>query len=244
MSTDGNHGILAWNQVSHCIVWQDGGKEKRMRYKAVVFDLDGTLLNTLEDLTDAVNAALKKYDMPARTLKQVRGFVGNGIGKLMERAIPAGREDPAFEKVFREFREYYGRHCRDKTKPYPGVLPMLQELKNRNIKMAIVSNKADFAVKELREVYFRPFIDTAIGEREGLRRKPEPDMVYYALKELGCQASETVYVGDSDVDVLTAKNAGMACIGVSWGFRGREFLQEHGAETVMDTPDEILNLFC
>lgn len=214
-----------------------------MGYRAVVFDLDGTLLNTLEDLTDAVNAALKHYAMPVRTLEQIRGFVGNGIGKLIERAIPDGRENPAFEKVLREFREYYGSHCRDKTKPYPGIMKMLEKLKSRGIKLAIVSNKADFAVKELQEVYFPTLIDTAIGEEEGLKRKPEPDMVYYALKELGCRAAEAVYVGDSDVDVLTAKNAGMTYIGVSWGFRGREFLQEHGAEIIVDTPDEILNIF-
>lgn len=212
-----------------------------MKYRAVVFDLDGTLLNTLEDLADAVNAALNKYNMPVCTIEQVRKYVGNGIGKLIERAVPDGRVNPLFDNTFEEFCDYYGSHCMDKTKPYPGIMDMLRELKEKNMKMAIVSNKADFAVRELKEIYFQNLIDTAVGEKEGLRRKPEPDMVHYALEKLGCRPSEAVYVGDSDVDVLTAKNTGMECISVSWGFRGREFLQNHGAETIIDRPAEILN---
>lgn len=213
-----------------------------MKYEAVIFDLDGTLLNTLEDLTDAVNAALRKNSMRDHTLEEIRGFVGNGIGKLMERAIPGGRENPVFEKAFEDFKMYYGKHCRDKTVPYPGVMDMLCNLKEKKIKMAIVSNKADFAVKELREVYFSGLIEIAAGEKEGIRRKPAPDMVHYVLQEMDCPVEKAIYVGDSDVDIMTAENSGMECISVSWGFREKGFLLKHGARKVIDTPNEIIKI--
>lgn len=223
-----------------------------MRYEAVIFDLDGTLLNTLEDLTDAVNIALSSKAMPERTLEEVRAFVGNGIAKLIERAMPEGslemdvpgQKNTVFEEVLAVFKKYYGEHCQDKTAPYPGILDMLRELKAKNLKMAIVSNKADFAVKELNPVYFEGLIAIAHGENEaaGIRKKPAPDMVHQALKELDCPVEKAVYVGDSDVDIQTAKNSGMNCIGVSWGFRGREFLVENGAGIVIDHPSELLGI--
>lgn len=212
-----------------------------MKYQAVLFDLDGTLLNTLDDLRDAVNAALRSQDLPERSLEEVRNFVGNGIIKLMERAVPEGKDHPAFSEIMDVFRAFYGEHCQDKTSVYPGIQEMLRTLKKNHIKTAVVSNKADFAVQELMPVYFPGLIDTAYGENEaaGIRKKPSPDMVRQALRDLGCETEHTVYVGDSDVDLKTAANAGMDCISVSWGFRGREFLRQHGAGTIIDDPSEL-----
>lgn len=213
-----------------------------MRYRAVIFDLDGTLLNTLQDLTDAVNAGLISQGFPVRTIEEVRVFVGNGIRKLLERAVPDGAENTRFPEVESFFREYYGRHCLDRTVPYDGIIPLLKELKEAGVRMAVVSNKADFAVKELIPVFFDGFIDVAHGENEraGIKKKPAPDMVYQALKELGCRPKEAVYVGDSDVDIATAENAGLDSVSVCWGFRGREFLEAHGAVTLIDRPEELI----
>lgn len=215
---------------------------KNMSYQAVIFDLDGTLLNTLEDLTDAVNYSLKKFDKPERTREEVCRFVGNGIAKLIERAVPTGTNISETEKILDAFREYYGKHCQDKTAPYRGILELLQQLKLKNIKLAVVSNKADFAVQELIPVYFGDLFAVAKGENEaaGIRKKPAPDMVAAALEELECSKEQAVYVGDSDVDLLTAKNSKLPCIGVSWGFRGRTFLEENGAAMIADTPSDIL----
>ena len=216
-----------------------------MTYQTAVFDLDGTLLNTLEDLADAVNYSLKKNKMPLCTITQVCQYVGNGIVKLMERAVPSGKDNPVFEQALSDFKEYYAEHCHDKTAPYPGVLALLQNLKKKGVKMAVVSNKADFAVKELMPVYFPNLLDVALGEMEemGIRKKPAPDMVYKALAELRCDKKNAVYIGDSDVDLATAKASEMDCIGVSWGFRGRTFLEEHGADYIVDKPEEIEKFF-
>lgn len=210
--------------------------------EAVVFDLDGTLLNTLEDLTNSVNAALSAYGHPQKTIEQIRTYVGNGIRNLMKRSIAGGEEDPDFEKIFQAFKEHYKVHCQDKTKPYDGIMELLQTLKARGIKMAIVSNKADFAVKELNEYYFKGFDMVAIGEREGISRKPAPDSVFQALKELGVPAERAVYVGDSDVDLETARNAKIPCISVLWGFRDEQLLKEHGAAYFANTTEEICSL--
>ena len=210
--------------------------------KAVVFDLDGTLLDTLEDLKDATNAALVSQKMPQCTLEQVRQYVGNGVRKLMIRAVPDGEENPLFEQTFAAFKAYYGEHCLDHTLPYPGVLNVMKELKERGIKIAIVSNKLDSAVKELDEKFFAEYTTAAIGEMEGVARKPAPDMVEKALRELGVAKSDAVYVGDSDVDIQTAQNSGLDCISVTWGFRDVPFLREHGAKTMIDKPQELLSL--
>lgn len=208
--------------------------------KAVIFDLDGTLLNTLGDLTDAVNLALEKYGMPVRTMEEVRRFVGNGLRNLMTQAVPDGEANPDFEELFVFFKDYYRNHCNIKTEPYEGVLELMKELKNRDIKMAIVSNKIDAGVKELNELHFSGLTQAAIGEREGIGRKPSPDSTLEAIHLLGVEKAEAVYVGDSDVDIMTAKNAGVRCISVTWGFRDAEFLRENGAETLIDRPLELL----
>lgn len=215
-----------------------------MRYDAVVFDLDGTLLDTLEDLKNAVNAALRSQKLPERSIEEVCHFVGNGIVNLMKRAVPGGGEHEAFEEIMAVFRAFYAAHCEDHTAPYPGIVEMLTELKRKRIKTAVVSNKADFAVQELVPVYFKDLIQVAHGENEtaGIRKKPAPDMVELALRELGCPAGRAVYVGDSDVDLDTAAGAGMDCISVSWGFRKKEFLIRHGARTIIDRPEELSEL--
>ncbi len=200
------------------------------KYDAVVFDLDGTLLDTLEDLYESINAVLRNHSMPERTLGEIRSFVGDGILMLLKRAVPDGEDNPEFEEIHEEFLKYYDAHCMDETEPYPGILHLLTELKNSGIRTAIVSNKADFAVEKLSRVYFGTLVDAAIGDREGARRKPEPDSVYEALDALGVSKEKAVYVGDSDVDLTTAENAGMPCVLVTWGFRSREELLKKGAD--------------
>lgn len=213
-----------------------------MRKTTVIFDLDGTLLDTLEDLADAVNYALRANHMPERTMDEVRRFVGNGVRLLMIRAVPGGEENPCFEDAFALFKSYYGAHCNDNTKPYDGVVGLLRVLKEKGYAVAIVSNKMDSAVKELSSLYFEGLVPVAIGEREGIRRKPAPDTVFAALRELGKTADTAVYVGDSDVDLTTAENAGMPCISVLWGFRDKDFLAEHGAKRFAATAAEVLEL--
>ena len=213
-----------------------------MKKTTVIFDLDGTLLDTLQDLADAVNYALRKEGMPERTIDEVRRFVGNGVRLLMIRAVPGGESNPLFEETFAQFKEYYGEHCNDNTKPYDGMIELLETLKSKGYSVAIVSNKIDFAVKELSVLYFNGIVPVAIGEKEGVRRKPAPDTVREALKELGRTAEEAVYVGDSDVDIETAKNADMPCISVLWGFRDLEFLEEHGAKRYARTAEDVLKL--
>ena len=214
--------------------------ENRENIEAVIFDLDGTLLNTLNDLADAVNWALEKYGQPKRTLEEVRAFVGNGLRNLMLQAVPGGEENPIFESLFEFFRDYYKAHCNVKTAPYDGIMELLNELKGRGVKMAIVSNKIDSGVKELNEIHFSDFVEVAIGEREGIGRKPSPDSVNEALRILNVDKEHAVYVGDSDVDIQTAKNAEIRCISVSWGFRDESFLMEHGAGIMIDRPLELL----
>lgn len=205
----------------------------------VIFDLDGTLLNTLCDLAGSVNAALAKNNMPQRTLNEVREFVGNGVRNLMLRAVPGGSENPAFEQAFADFKEHYARHCADQTAPYPGVLELLAELNERGYKLAVVSNKLDAAVKKLAMQYFGDLLSVAIGEKENVRRKPAPDSVFAAMEELSSDSAHSIYVGDSDVDIKTAENAGIPCISVTWGFRDREFLAAHGAYLYADNTEEM-----
>ncbi len=210
-----------------------------MRIKAVIWDLDGTLLNTLDDLAASVNAALACNGMPLRSTQEVRAFVGNGIRKLMMRAVPDGENNPAFEKALADFTRHYGAHSRDRTQPYDGILEMLDRLTEAGVQHAIVSNKIDFAVKELSRVYFGERMRSAIGDDPSRARKPAPDSVFAAMREMGVTAQETVYVGDSDVDVMTARNAGIPCVAVLWGFRDEACLTAAGAEHLAHTPDEL-----
>ena len=210
-----------------------------MKYKYVIFDLDGTILDTLDDLADAANAALASQGYPQRTRDEVRMFVGNGIRKLIERATPDGVTEEEIVRTHEAFTAYYSAHCKDKTKPYDGIPELVAALKDKGIRSAVVSNKADYAVKKLCEEYFGDLFEISIGEREGIRKKPAPDTVFEVMRVLGAAPEETVYIGDSDVDVLTAKNSGIDCIGVSYGFRGREFLESHGAQVIADSVGEL-----
>lgn len=209
-------------------------------FDTYIFDLDGTLLSSLDDLAASTNYALRWAGMPERTTEEVRMFVGNGVKLLMERAIPDGQQNPRFEEVYAKFREHYLKHNLDRTRPYEGVIGMLRELKRRGKKLAIVSNKFYTATQELARHFFADTIEVAIGERENIRKKPAPDTVLEALRQLGAPKEGAVYVGDSDVDVMTAKNSGLPCISVLWGFRDKEFLIKHGATLFVEKPQEIL----
>ena len=212
-----------------------------MSYDTYIFDLDGTLLDTLQDLATSVNYALRQHRMPEHSIDDVRRFVGNGVRRLMERAVPEGAANPAFEAAFATFREYYMEHSLDTTRPYDGIPELIHELKQRGCRMAVVSNKMMAATQELVHHFF-PEIEVAIGEHEaeGIRKKPAPDTVFAAMKQLG--QGSAVYVGDSDVDLATARNSGLPCISVLWGFRDREFLLAHGATTFVEQPLDILGI--
>lgn len=213
-----------------------------MKYSTYIFDLDGTLLDTLNDLAAAVNYALRQHGMPEHTIDDVRRFVGNGVRKLMERAIPDGEKNPDFEATFATFREYYMHHSLDTTRPYPGIKETLEALKAQGCRLAVVSNKMMAATQELCQYFFADTIEVAIGENEaaGIRKKPAPDTVFEALRQLGEEKGNAVYVGDSDVDYETACNSGLPCISVLWGFRDRDFLIQHGAKTFISAPSELL----
>jgi len=218
-----------------------------MKYNTYIFDLDGTLLDTLQDLANSVNYALRQYGLPEHSLDDVRRFVGNGVRLLMERAVPDGAQHPQFEAVFATFRQHYMEHSLDTTRPYEGIVETIHELKMRGCRLAVVSNKMMAATQEL-VAHFFPEIEVAIGEHEaaGIRKKPAPDTVFEALRQLGLVVggfpADTVYVGDSDVDIATARNSGLPCISVLWGFRDKPFLLEHGATTFVSTPQELLTI--
>ncbi len=214
-----------------------------MKYKAAIFDLDGTLLNTLEDLCDAVNAAMDFYGYPRRTLAEVRAFVGNGVERLIALSLPDGLHTPNFDEIVVYYRRYYAAHSEVKTGPYAGVLELIDGLEKAGIRTAVVSNKPNGATVTLCAKYF-PGIRVVGGEREadGVRRKPWPDMVLRAVDEMKLTPEDCVYIGDSEVDVLTAKNAGMDCITVLWGFRDREELEKEGAACFAENPDEVFRL--
>ena len=209
------------------------------KYKTYIFDLDGTLLSTLADLAASTNYALRTHHMPERSIDEVRRFVGNGVKKLIERAIPDGLNNPLFEETFATFRQHYMQHNLDTTQPYPGIMQLLEQLKAEGKNIAVVSNKFYAATRELCRHFFGDLVPVAIGEREDIRKKPAPDTVIEALRELGVDKEGAVYIGDSDVDIMTAKNSGMPCVSVLWGFRDKEFLLEHGATTLISQPEDM-----
>lgn len=215
-----------------------------MKYKLVLFDLDGTILDTLGDLCDSVNFALASAGFPARTLDEVRRFVGNGILKLVERALPDGSDLAAIDRVYETFKAYYRDHCAIKTAPYAGIPELLASLGASGVKLAVVSNKADFAVQSLCERYFEGVFDYAVGERAGIRRKPAPDSVNEVLDHFGIGCAEALYIGDSEVDVETAKNAGIDCIAVDWGFRDAALLRASGARCIASDAGQLERMIC
>jgi phosphoglycolate phosphatase len=207
---------------------------------ALIFELDGTLLDTIGDLHRCTNYALEQFGFPCRSLEEVNAFVGNGLAMLIRRAVPAGTSEEVSMKVLEVMKAHYAHHYCDLTLPYPGIMDMLEKCKETGIPMAIVSNKADPFVKSLHDIFFRDLISTAIGEAPTLPRKPAPDMVYAAMEALGVSAENAYYVGDSEVDVLTARNAGLPCLSVTWGFRTVDQLLAAGATDLIHSPEELL----
>ena len=212
------------------------------KYNTIIWDMDGTLLDTLDDLADSVNAALAEFGQPLRTRNEIRSFIGNGVIRLVELSVPDGKENPKFEEIFSFFQRHYAKNCRNKTKPYVGLDKVLPELKRRGCRMAIVSNKTDSAVQSLTNLHFKDTMDLAIGNSERLRRKPYPDEVLEALRIFGAEKDSAVYIGDTEVDLMTAENAGVDCICVSWGYRDRQALLSSGAKVIADTPEELAEL--
>ena len=205
----------------------------------LIFDLDGTLLNTLEDLMDSVNFALSQFSYPQRTLDEIKNFVGNGVEMLIARAIPQGRDNPNFDSCLGIFKEHYANNMENKTAPYDGIMDMLASLKEKGFKMAIVSNKFDVAVKALADKFFCGFMDCALGESPQTGKKPDPEIVYKAISDMSSNKSNAFYIGDSEVDCKTAQNASVDLIAVSWGFRSPQVLRENGAKIIINTPAEL-----
>lgn len=211
--------------------------------KAIIFDMDGTILDTIKDIAGAVNYILEKYEKPVRTVDEVKSFVGNGLRRTLELSLgDMENKDEFIDSIYIEFTEYYKVHSSDNTKPYDGIVDAIRILKEKGYKTAVVSNKRQEAVEELCVKFYEGLFDIAIGEQDGLKRKPDPAMVNKALDYLGVTKEEAVYIGDSEVDIKTAVNSGLKGIYVSWGFRGAKLLMENGAKVVVDNPEELLKV--
>lgn len=210
----------------------------------IIFDLDGTVLNTLDDLADAVNYALEYYRYPQRTYEEIRNFVGNGVKLLIQRAVPKNITNKELEKVFVLFKNYYSNNLHNKTRPYEGIISLMETLRQENIIMGIVSNKYQSAVSLLNQDFFKEYIDVAIGTRENMKTKPDPEAVDLAIEELRLNKKKDIiyYVGDSDVDIMTARNASLPIISVTWGFRAKEELASFNPDYLIDSPEEILSI--
>ena len=213
-----------------------------MRCKAVLFDMDGTVLDTLGDLTNAVNHTLRVFGMPERTRREAASFLGNGAAYLVSHSVPSGCSPELEAEVLAFYKPWYDAHCLIKTAPYEGILPMMHALKKQGLRLAIISNKPDRAVQELSAAFFPDLLELSVGESPSVRRKPAPDTVLTAAAQIGLSVDQCVYVGDSEVDLLTARNAGMDCISVTWGFRDEPQLIEAGAVTLVHTPKELEEL--
>jgi phosphoglycolate phosphatase len=213
-----------------------------MKYDTVIFDLDGTLLDTLADIRESLNHTLGLFGLPAKTAEEVRAALGNGSARLVELCVPGGRVYPEFEAVLAAYSEWYPSHARIRTRPYPGIVPLLEKLAASGIRTAIVSNKPDAAVKDLDIAFFTGLTAAAAGEQPGIRRKPAPDMLIAVMDRLGAGPENTLYVGDSEVDIATAKNAGVPCVSVTWGFRTADELRTAGASVIVENPAELCDV--
>lgn len=211
-----------------------------MKYEAVIFDLDGTLTDTLGDLKNSVNHAMREFGFPERTLDEVRSFVGNGVKRLVDLSVPENTDSETAAKSLAVFKEYYKNNSLVETKPYDGIIPMLENLKNNGIKTAVVTNKMHEAAENIVSNFFGKLIDSTLGQVDGVAQKPQPDGIYSVIEKLGVSKEKAVYVGDSEVDCITAKNAGIPCIGVTWGFRDKSVLIENGADFIADIPEDII----
>lgn len=213
-----------------------------MKYTTIVFDCDGTLLDTLTDLHNAVNYVLRAHDLPERSVSEVKAALGNGVAHLMRQSLPTSISEAQFNTYLDEFKAYYGEHLQDYTAPYPGMLDVLDTLRAKGYKLAIVSNKIQEGITPLNKEYFGDRLPVAIGERPELQRKPAPDMVLQALKELNSSQDESIYIGDSEVDVATAKNSGLLCIGVTWGFRDEQLHKDLGVKYIVRKAEDIVTI--
>lgn len=213
-----------------------------MKFESVIFDLDGTLLNTLDDLTDGVNYVLEKHGMPKRTLEEIRSFVGNGIPTLIKRAVKNGTDSAETEQCVKEMLSYYAEHCNIKTAPYDGIIDLLIQLKSCGIKICVVTNKDQTAAEELCAEKFGGRLDYVVGAREGLAFKPAPDGVFLAMKNINANKETTVYVGDSDVDMQTAENSGLKAIGVLWGFRNKADLEAYNPFGIAENAEKLAKI--
>jgi phosphoglycolate phosphatase len=211
----------------------------RMRYKAVLFDMDGTVLDTLGDLANAVNHVLGEFGMPLHSRAEIATYLGNGAGWLIAHAVPEGTDEALVREVLRVYQPWYDAHCAILTAPYPGIPEMMARLREAGVRQAVISNKQDSAVKLLAAQHFPGLLETAVGESATVRRKPNPDAVLAALKHMGVAREDAVYVGDTEVDIETAKNAGLDCAVVGWGFRTEEELHAAGAGRIFRTADEL-----
>ncbi len=212
-------------------------------FKVAIFDLDGTLLNTLDDLANACNYALNKFSFPIHEVEKYKTFIGNGIYKLVERALPDSKRDKeTVEKVLEVFSEYYNEHMMDMTKPYNGIINLLDELRMKGIKLGVVSNKKHEFTIEIVNKYFADRFNMVFGHRENYKEKPDPSSVLEIIEVFGVSKSDCIYIGDSNVDIMTAKNSGVQCIGVSWGFRNKEELAKEGADYLADNTIELRNI--
>lgn len=211
-----------------------------MQRNTIIFDMDGTILDTLEDLKNSLNYSLTLHGYPTRTLDEVRTFVGNGMPKLIERGLPSGVDSEKQADVYKDFTLYYKNHCKENTKPYDGVVEAIRNIRNAGYRTAVVSNKANYAVLELCDTFFSDVFHEAIGEMPGIGKKPAPDMINIILSRLNTTTDDAIYVGDSEVDIMTAKNANLPLIAVDWGFKTHQFLVEHDAHTIISHPDQLL----
>ena len=213
-----------------------------MKYEAVLLDMDGTVLDTVQDIQDSLNVSLREFNLPEVDTAKTKANLGNASRYLITHCVPEGTPEELTEKVLEFYLPYYDAHSHIKTSPYEGILDLMGNLKNSGLRLAIISNKPMNTVKELAEEFFPGKLECAVGQSDELRRKPEPDMVFKVLEDLGLSVDKCVYVGDSEVDIKTARNAGMDCISVSWGFRTREQLEEAGASRIADSVDELFNI--
>lgn len=213
-----------------------------MKYNAVIFDLDGTLIDTLEDLRDSVNYALDKYNMPNRNIDEIRSFVGNGIQRLVYKSIPENTSEELKESVLKAFKSHYITNSMNKTRPYNDICALVKKLKEMGLGLAVVTNKTQDAALDIMNAFFKDDFQVVIGQIDGVAQKPQPDGVWRAMELLGATKQNSIYIGDSEVDCLTAKNSGIQIIGVTWGFRGRKTLEENNADYIVDSPDEIIEI--
>lgn len=211
-----------------------------MGYRTVLFDMDGTILDTLDDLLDSVNVTMDHVGYPHHDRETLRRFLGNGAATQIQRCVPGGAEDPKYQEALDFYLPYYNEHAKIKTAPYPGMIDLLHKLKSMRITTAVVSNKPDATVQELSDEFFSGLFTVSIGDRAGIKKKPAPDSVFEAMKRMGADPESCVYVGDSEVDIATARNANLPCVIVTWGFRDEDFLREQGATTVVHTMEELL----